>query len=350
MAEQVKSRWRQVITLVTLVALGLLVYLSREQIGETISNLGRVHLSLLLLIVVWKFVAFHGYTALYQDLFNILGKKLSYWPMFKVSLELNFVNNVFPSGGVTGFSYFGIKMRQFGVSVGKSTLVQLMRFVTTFISFQVFIFAGLLILAMFGEVGNFTILVASSLATFLLAGTLAVTYIVEDRRRIDSFFTAITKVINRVIQIVRPKYPETINIASARQVFLDLHENYLLLKQNYKKLKGPMINVSIANFGELATLYSVFLAFGEVVNPGAVIIAYAVANFAGLISVLPGGIGIYEGLMIAVFATAGVSPAISIPAIIMYRILTMLLQLPVGYYFYHRTINTKEVDRQNARV
>lgn len=342
MAEQIGSRWRKIITGMTLLALAALIYFSREQIAETISNFGRVHVSVLTLVIVWKFVAFHGYTALYQDLFKILGKKISYWPLFKVTIELNFVNNVFPSGGVTGFSYFGLKMRQFGVSVGKSTLVQLMRFVTTFISFQILIFAGLLLLAVTGEASDLVILIAGVLATLLVVGTLGVTYIVENRRRIDNFFTFLTKLLNRLIQVVRPKNPETINILQARKTFIDLHENYLVLKKSYSQLKRPLWHVTIANIGELATLYSVFLAFGEAVNPGALIIAYAVANFAGLISVLPGGIGIYEGLMVAIFATAGVSPAVSIPAIIMYRILTMLLQLPIGYYYYHQTIHAKE--------
>lgn len=340
MAEHVKGRWRKILTAVTLLALILLIYFSREQILETISNLGRVQISFLLLIVVWKFIAFHGYTALYQDIFKILGHKIRYWPMFKVSLELNFVNNVFPSGGVTGFSYFGLKMREFGITIAQSTLVQLMRFVTTFISFQFFLFIGLMLLAIFGDVSNLVILIASSLATLLLVGTLLVTYIVESKKRIDSFFTTLTRLLNRLIQVVRPKHPETINISRAREGFIDLHENYLILKKNYKKLRGPFVNISLANLGELATLYVVFLAFGETVNPGAVIIAYAVANFAGLISVLPGGIGIYEGLMVAILATAGVPPAVSIPAIIMYRILTMLLQLPIGYYFYHKTIHS----------
>jgi putative heme transporter len=340
MSEEVKrNTWKKVVTSVTLGALVLLIYLSRHQILETISNLGRVHVSLLLLIIVWKFIAFHGYTALYQDLFGILGKKIKYWPMFKVSLELNFVNNVFPSGGVTGFSYFGLKMRQFDVSAGKATLVQLMRFVTTFVSFQLLIFFGLISLSLFGKVSNLTILVASSLATFLLVGTFLVAYVIGSRTRIDSFFTVMTKLLNRIIQLVRPKHPETINIRSAREMFLDLHENYLILKNQYKKLGRPMFNVTVSNIGEVMTLYSVFLAFGEVVNPGAVIIAYALANFAGLISVLPGGIGIYEGLMVAVLAASGVPPSVSIPAIIMYRILTMILQLPIGYYFYHQTIN-----------
>lgn len=340
MAEKAKSRWRQIVTYVTLIALALLIYLSWDQIQDTIDNFGRVHISILTALVIWKAVAFHGYTALYQDLFGILGKRIKYWPMYKVSLEMNFVNSVFPSGGVTGFSYFGLRMKSFGISVGKSTLVQLLRFVTTFISFQFLIFIALLILAIFGDASNFMILIASSLATLLFVGTAILTYIIESRRRIDSFFTFMTKALNRVIQIVSPKNPEAISIMAARKMFFDLHDNWLVVKKNFSKLKMPFANITIANVGELAALYTVFLAFGEAVNPGALIIAYAIANFAGLISVLPGGIGIYEGLMVTVFAAAGVSPAITIPAIIMYRIVTMVIQLPIGYYYYHKTINS----------
>ncbi len=338
MADKLGGKWKRIITGITLLALAALIYFSRDSIAETVANLGRVHASFLLLIIVWKVVAFHGYTAMYQDLFRILNKKLPYWPMFRVSLELNFVNNVFPSGGLSGFSYFSLRMQKFSVSAGKSTLVQMMRFVTTFVSFQILIFFGLMALAIFDSVSNLMILAASFLGTMLLVGTLLLVYIIGSRRRIDSFFTFITKILNRIIQLVRPGHPETINIASARSMFFELHQNYLTLKKEYKRLKRPMLWATIANFGEVAALYSVFLAFDQPVNPGAIIIAYAVANFAGLISVLPGGIGIYEGLMIGVLVAAGVSPAISIPAIIMYRMLTMLLQLPVGYYFYHKAI------------
>ncbi len=69
------------------------------------------------------------------------------------------------------------------------------------------------------------------------------------------------------------------------------------------------------------------------------IIAYAIANFAGLISIAPGGVGIYEGIMTAVLASAGVAAGVSIPVTIMYRILNMAIQLPPGYYFYHKTVH-----------
>jgi hypothetical protein len=43
--------------------------------------------------------------------------------------------------------------------------------------------------------------------------------------------------------------------------------------------------------------------------------------------------------MVAVLATAGVPPGISIPATVMYRVLTSALQLPPGYYFYQKAID-----------
>jgi uncharacterized protein (TIRG00374 family) len=75
------------------------------------------------------------------------------------------------------------------------------------------------------------------------------------------------------------------------------------------------------------------------VNVGAIILAYAVANFAGLVSVLPGGVGVYEALMTAVLATAGVPASVSLPATVMYRVVNTVLQVPPGYYLYHRSIS-----------
>lgn len=74
------------------------------------------------------------------------------------------------------------------------------------------------------------------------------------------------------------------------------------------------------------------------INPGALIIAYAVANFAGLIAVLPGGVGVYEGLMTATLASAGVNKGLALSATVVFRILTMALFLPIGYFYYQKTL------------
>lgn len=336
------TKWRRLLTWFTLAALLLLIFLLRDQILETFSNFDRVNVYILLFIIVWQVINYHTYAKLYQGLFDILGTKIKYKPMYKVAVELNFVNHVFPSAGVSGFSYFGLRMKQLGATAAQATLVQTMRFITVFISFQALLLMGLLMLAVTGKASNLTILVASSLGTLLLVGTLGVIYIVGSRTRIDTFFTSLTRLLNKLIQLVRPRHPETINIASVRKLFLEFHENYKILQKNYKKLKMPLIYAFFASLTEILTIYTVYAAFSEYINFGAVIIAYAIANFAGLISVLPGGVGVYEGLMTAVLATVGVPPSTSLPITVMYRVLSSAVQLPPGYYLYNRALHRKD--------
>lgn len=334
--------WRKILTWFTLVALVLLVFFLRDQIIETFRNLNNVNIYILLFIVVWQLINYHTYARLYQRLFGILGTRIDYKSSYKVAVELNFVNHVFPSAGVSGFSYFGLRMKQLGATAAQATLVQTMRFITVFLSFQVILLLGVVLLALDNKANNLVILVASSLGTLLVVGTLAVVYIVSDKQRIDSLFTNLTKAVNYLIRLVRPKHHEAINIASVRKLFLEFHENYEILKKNYKQLKMPLVYAFFSSITEILTIYTVYAAFGEYVNFGAVIIAYAVANFAGLISVLPGGIGVYEGLMTAVLAAAGVPASLSIPVTVMYRVLSMAVQLPPGYYFYHKALNSKK--------
>ncbi len=100
----------------------------------------------------------------------------------------------------------------------------------------------------------------------------------------------------------------------------------------------PLLWGLIANITEVGAVYVVYVAFGHWVNPGAVIIAYAVATFAGILSVLPGGIGVYEILMTSVLAAAGIPASLSLPVTIMYRIINTLIQIVPGYYYYQKAI------------
>ena len=333
------KRWKLILNLITLVALLILVYLIRRQLGDTIRNLAHVDAWALLLMIPIEALNYHAQAKMYQRLFYIVGNHLSYKRLYKTSVELNFVNHVFPSGGVTGVSYFGLRMRDGDkLSSGKATLVQVMKLGLTFLSFEILIIFGLFCLAIMGRVNNLVILVAGSLSTLLVVGTFGFVYVVGSRPRINSFFTGLTRVLNRLIHLVRPEYPETISIQRSRKLFDDFHDNYEAIEANMDKLKKPFWYALLANTTEVMALYVVFLAFGKPVNLGAVILAYGIANFAGLVSVLPGGVGIYEALMTAVLASTGISPAVSLPVVIMYRVVNTAIQLPPGYYLYQRNL------------
>ena len=336
------SRIKTIVSFVTIVALVVLVYALRDQIKATYYALDDVNLWFISLMIPLQIINYHSYTKMYQRIYAIFGDTLPYKKLFKVQLELNFVNNIFPSGGVTGISYFSLRMRNLGAGAGKSTLVQFIKFALVFLSFQVMLAFGLLILAIGGNASNFLILVVTSLTTLLFVGTFMAAYIMGSRSRINSFFAWISKALNKFIGIFRKGRPDTINIEKMHNTFNELHDNYMVIRKDIKLLKIPFLWALTANISEVMTLYVVYMAFGAFVNIGAVTIAYAVSSFAGLISVLPGGIGIYEALMTATLAAAGISAALSLPVTVMYRILNSLIQLPLGGYFYYRNLHANK--------
>ncbi len=336
-----QSKFKSLLSIITIIALVGLVYALHQQIIDTFRNLTHVNLWAIALMPLLQVVNYHAYTRMYEAVYKLLGETIPYKKLLKVQLELNFVNNVFPSGGVSGVSYFGLRMRNFGIGAGKSTLVQVIKFSLLFISFQIMLAVGLIMLAVGGKASGLLILIAGSLATFLFVGTVMISFVLGSKERINSFFSFITKIVNKIIASFGGHH-ETIKLQSVKHTFDELHDSYLLIKSDLKKLKRPLLYGLLANITEVMTIYAVYMAFGKFINPGSVIIAYAVSNFAGLVSVLPGGVGVYEALMTGTLVAAGVPAALSLPVTVMYRILNSLIQLPPGGWFYHKALHAPE--------
>src|SRR4051812_21498194 len=206
--KQRQKRWKTVLTLVTLVALVFLVYAVRRQLGDTLDNLGKVNAWAVLLILPLEMVNNFSQGKLYQGLFRVIGVRFRTRSMFRLSLEMNFVNSIFPSGGVSGFSYLSLRLKSEKISTAQATLVQMMRFVLIFVAFQILLVFGLIALAIGGQANDFILLVAGSLVTLLVLLTMLIAYVIGSKQRINVFFTTVTQLLNRVIYFVRPKHPE----------------------------------------------------------------------------------------------------------------------------------------------
>lgn len=328
-----------IVNIVTLVALIILIYAIRDQFKQTFENLFRVNAWALLLMLPAQFFNYDAQTRLYRSLFGVVGNKLSYKKLYKVGLELNFVNHVFPSGGVTGISYWGLRMKDKNITSARATAVHLQKLVLLFLSFEILIVIAVFALAIQGHMSNIILLLAGSITTVLLIMTAGFGFIIGSKKRIAGFFTYMTRALNKLIRKLRPNRPDTINTEGVRKLFEDLHENYVYMSKDWKALRRPFFWAFMANVWEIITIYIVYIAFGEFINIGAVILAYAVANFAGLVSVLPGGIGVYEALMTLTLSATGVPSRLSLPVTVMYRVINTVIQLPPGYYLYHKNLS-----------
>ncbi len=326
------------INAITIVALTVLVVISHSAIIAAFKKLGDLNAAALLLMIPLQALNYYAVARLYQDYFKTIGEKLSLKTMYSVALELNFVNHVFPSGGVSGFSYLSLRLRQEGISTAKSTLAQILRFAMTFISFLALLFIGMLLLALRRHTSPLIILISSTVTFLTLFGVIVVVYIISDVGRIKAFTSFLPKALNKLVGRFGRQGRKVIDIDKFESTMADLHNDYVLLSKDWRTLRRPFAWAMLVNITDILTICAVYAAFGTLVNPGAIIIAYAVANFAGLVAILPGGVGIYEGLMTATLASAGVDKALAISATLVYRVLNMLYSLPIGYYLYQKTL------------
>jgi len=327
------------LNLITFGALGLVVFFAWHDIELAFHNMATLNIWVLLLIVPAQLFAFYSLGKVFYYFFRATGVNLNMRELWAPMIELNFVNHVFPSGGASGFSYLTLRLKPYGVSTAKSTLAQLGRFVSTFLAFIMLMFISLFVLALQGDVNPLVILLVSSIAFVVLFSTGVLIFVVGTKERIDAFTKRVTMGLNKFIHMFRRKHPETIKLANVRKVFLELHEDYRLVRGNLKGMIPVFKWAILTNLAEASLLYIAFLAHGQVVNPGAVLIALVVANLVGLIAILPGGVGLYEPLMTAVLISGGIPAALALSATLVYRVISLLTSLITGYFLYHRALN-----------
>ena len=267
--------------------------------------------------------------------------------LYRTSLELNFVNSVFPSGGVSGFSYLGLRLRPLGIKVASATLAQSLRFALTFITYLPILAVGLLFLAFDNRANNLVVLIGAGLFLVMVLVILIGWYLISDSNRIKKLVywlpAAVRWLTQRLPFLRQQRLLEAID--KVERVLGEIHNDYSHLKRNPRQLLAPAGYALAVNIFELLTIYAVYLAFyqtlGEIVNPGAVIIAYLVANFAGLVVILPGGIGLYEILMIQIVIWGGGSSDIAIVSTLVYRVINLVVFVPLGYCFYQMAVRNK---------
>jgi putative heme transporter len=309
---------------------------SWPQITEGLKQIGGAKWSVIFLMIPLQIINFLSIGKIYQSYFKNTGhKSISTGFALKVALELNFVNHVFPSGGVAGFSYLGIRFKEKGIPVARTTLAQVVRFALTFVSFLIILFFGMFLLS-FGSGssgGGVAMFIGLSIAFLTLFTLLVAIYIAGSEKRIRVFTAFLPKLINGIIKHITRK-AEVINVEKIEKLFSDFHKDYLIIAKDWRQLKKPFVWALVVNLTEISTAYLAYIALGHLVNPGAVILAYSVASFAGLVAILPGGIGVYEALMTGVLASAGVPKALALSATLIYRIFTIIVFIPTGFILY----------------
>jgi uncharacterized membrane protein YbhN (UPF0104 family) len=105
--------------------------------------------------------------------------------------------------------------------------------------------------------------------------------------------------------------------------------------------RGPALGAALNTIFDMLTLYLVFIAAGHRVSPAVLLAGYGLPLLLGKAPLLPGGVGIVESTMVALYTGLGVPKEIVVVVILIYRFLSFWLPSLAGFplipYLQHAT-------------
>jgi uncharacterized protein (TIRG00374 family) len=227
-----------------------------------------------------------------------------------------------------------------GVTPGRATIAQVIRYVMTFVSFVILLVIAVLVLILDHTIARPILLISFLMVLACIGLVVASVSLLGNKQRLEHFSNWLVKTGNRFITWVsRGRKQNTIQAKPVDEFFGDLHKDYLDIKRDKALLLKPFLWSIPANVLDVLLLWIAFWSLGTPVDPATLFIAFGLSGAASIVAVAPGGAGIYEAIMIAFLASSGVAPEVAIAGTLLARVTLVIGTIAFGYAFYQMTIN-----------
>jgi uncharacterized protein (TIRG00374 family) len=336
--------FKKILSVATLVLVAVIIFAARDEVIEAFHHMGEMNIWILLFLIPAQLVMYYAAGQIYFSYIRSSkkAKKMSTWKLMRISLELNFVNHVIPSGGLSGLAYLTWRMKEAGITAGQAAMMQVIRYGLVAVATALVMSIAAVVLALIG-VNIWVVVFSLLLALGLVAVVAFVVWLIQKRKRINFFGHICSKVVNGVVRAVT--FGKVKNILTATRVdkFLgELHNDYNYVMKDRRTLAKPFLWSIAYSLLDSGTFYITFLALGVDVNFAPVIIAQGLASIVGTVVVTPGGAGFYEVVMTGYFVAAGISPSVAVAATVVTRVVVLLGTIGSGWGFYQHALLSKK--------
>ena len=329
---------RHFLFFVALIVIVVLAYNQFHQVQSFKDLFKTINWWILLLVIPMRYFYYRFNAKYFESFFAIFKQKASFKLIFESSITMNFVNIVFPSGGISGLSYIRKVLKE-DVDSANVTLAQLSWYVLSFVAYIGFLVLAFVLLLLSNQVIKVSSRLIVLVLFIIITISIALLIFIFNKRFVENVAYFAVKPLNKILGLIRKRVLGRNRIKN----FLEqLHGSILFLRDNRDKLGKPLWYTCLMIFFDLVTIYVVFLSFGQVINPGIVIAGYVIALITSLASVVTAGIGVYEAGMVATFVGLNIPFDIAFAVTILYRIVSLWLFIPVGLLFYKKTLLDKK--------
>ncbi len=297
----------------------------------------------LILVLIAQFINLSIKTAVYKKILNVLKfPHINFFEFTRISLVVIFLNSTIPSYGFAGNIYL-IKLlnKKFGFKEGKILMMIILELISYYFSLILLITTALIyIFIKIHRLNYLSIITAVGfiLLCFLVAFILY--FLLGNRQKAPKKASWFIKRIYKAEDGISPE-------KKAEILLKEFYQNVDWLKQHKRQIFIPILLQFVKFLSDGLTIFIIFLAFGALTSYGISLTTYALGQLFGLASLIPGGMGAFEGAMTLTSNSLGVTLELSIAVMLIYRFFSYWLYFPLGLIFYHQINRKIKVNNTN---
>lgn len=280
------------------------------------------------LVLLFTFLSYSFYSYAYAVVAKMLGIQMRKRELTEVCFISTVVNHVLTTGGVVGYSLRYLLMKMYKVSLKEVLTSSILHYYLTSLDMLTFLPLSFIYLLLHANTPRGVVIVLGFMTLLFGLVLILITGLVlfpSRRRPIISILARISrKILRRDLQSWLTQLDET--LTRGTEAF---HHQPI-------KLAWVML-LTLFDFAcSIIAMGFVFEALGPPVKAGALVTGYVIGIMAGLLSMVPGGLGVQEGSMAGIYALLGVQFEQAVLTAILFRILYYLLPYFLILPFYNR--------------
>ncbi len=313
------SKVAGVAALLFLAFLGGLLYLADvKQLGAVVGNLDHGYLALALATTavsyLFNYLAFRGLVRACEC--PIRGKSL-----FRIAFASATVSYLVSAGGLSAMTVRLYLLGREGIRTHTTLLISLVSTMLNNVVLLLFVVVGFGRLLLLGSLNLLQEVLSALIVALSSALVIAAFLGLYNRRALDLILDWGVRLVRRLARAL-PSLP-LLRRATEEKLHLfrlEFRDAVALITSRRRKIAVPFLYLLLDWLASAAVLYFCFLATGYRIGPGSLAAGFALGVFMFLISVVPGGLGIMEASMAALYVSLGVPLEEAIVALVAYRV------------------------------
>jgi len=256
---------------------------------------------------------------------------ISLWHMLEVLLSAAFATVAVPSAGMSGVALRARYLMRDGYTVEASTFSHVLESFWLAVVLVALSILGLVHLVTLGQLSATKMIIFLCILVLLAATTVACVLAGRDRRRAHRLVCLVAHWVNRLRSRLHRRPVDEVALGARVDDFYRALSN-LRRMSPLPFLSSALLRISL----DVACLYFSFRAFGYSLSIGMLLTAFGLSIVLGILSFLPGGLGVTEASLTMIFATLGVPVPTALVAVLTYRLIAFWLPRLVGLFAWMR--------------